>query len=824
MNRKSFLSLLLIVLSVSLLPAAEWYNTYTTQVGPGSFHRHFTAPSVPWNIEVLEVDLSNPYISIESVKADDALYGYERTSSMSVRNDWAEHSVVGAINADFYGSGGIPVNTQIIQGELLKNTNGWSTLGFDFNDVPLISRVSYSGAVTANGETKIINTVNSDRLSNYVVLYNSFMGANTGTNQWGKELLISPLSSWAVNDTVLCRIEKIEDSIGSMAIPKGKAVLSAHDAGMQFFTDNTALGDTIKVILSLEPHLDSLKALVGGFPKIIKNGQNYALQGYAEEGGSSTFAADRHPRTAAGYSADGSKLFFVVVDGRQAGLSVGMSLPELADFMIDIGAETAVNLDGGGSSTLVVRHTVKNSPSDGSERLVANSLQAVSLAPQTSLAHIQMQPDDLRLFKGDVQGFGVSGWDDYYNPVSINKDNAYLSVDESLGYINEDGKFTADKNGGDGWVYSHYEGLKDSAHIHIKAIKTITLNPRFCAADTLEPLQFAVRAVDEDGAGQTLPNNSYIWTSEDESVGTIDSTGLFRGRKIGETRVFAQYAELVDTAIVRVEVGSGEALADSMDSLLGWSVSGENIDTAATVISIADAPRTFGTAALSVDYSFVRLSTERSTLHLNTDIPVYGTPEFISFDFKSDGMKHKAYVLAADNNDELFKAQISGYAVDASKYDTLTAKAISFRAVNSGTFNYPIKIKSIWIKLGYSGDAGTVNSGTIYFDNLRVKYPEVTSIYPLINDRLPQKMELHQNYPNPFNPQTTIGFQTQKNGPVRLEVFDLLGRKVETLIARELAAGYHTMNWDASEQACGIYIYRLQHGKEAFSRKMILLK
>ena len=89
----------------------------------------------------------------------------------------------------------------------------------------------------------------------------------------------------------------------------------------------------------------------------------------------------RHPRTAAGLSRDGRELILVVVDGRQPGWSVGMTLPELGALMIRLGAHTAVNLDGGGSSSFVYRPAagseVMNRPSDGFWRPVASQLAVV---------------------------------------------------------------------------------------------------------------------------------------------------------------------------------------------------------------------------------------------------------------------------------------------------------------------------------------------------------------------------------------------------------------------------------------------------------------
>ncbi len=813
--------------------AAELQNISTTQVGPGIFHKHFVDPKVPWNVDVVEIDLADSFNSIETVKAKDALAGYEGTSSMAARRNWDQHWVVSAINADFFGEGGVPINAQIRDGELLRLPIGYSTIGFDETSFPRISRVSYSGSLWAGGQQKAIDGVNQERLDNQLILYNSFFGTTTGTNQWGKEVLISPLGDgWIVNDTVRCLVEKIEDGKGSMALEPGKAVLSAHGEAMNFLSDHIQIGDTVKILLSLQPDLNRLKEMAGGFPRIVKDGQNYALQGYSEEGGHGSFATDYHPRSAVGYSQDGRKLFFFTVDGRQAGLSRGMSLSELADFMISQGVYNGMNFDGGGSTTMVVRGQIKNYPSDGHERSVANALLAISSAPQGVLSHIQMEPDNERLFKGDNLNFSVSGWDQYYNPSAINKDALSFSVDSSLGVVDEKGQFTATQNGGDGFVFAYYNDLKDSAHIHIKEITQITLLPQFCVIDTIDPLSFEVNAVDEDGIKQSLAMNSYRWQINDNSIASIDSMGIIRGKQEGETQVIVRYAQLSDTARVRVEIGRDQALLDSMDTLKNWHLSGVNIDTIKSVLSVVDTPRTFGEKALRIDYSFIRLSTERSILHLDTDIPVYGVPEYIDFDFKSDGQKHKAYVIVSDDNNEYFKALIRGYADDATKFDTLSALTSSFRPLESGTFHYPIRIKSLWIKLGYSNDINEENTGTLYVDNLRVRYPQVTSIISLNQPHIPNDLVLYNNYPNPFgqasqmhgNSTTTIKFRLGRDKAVRLEIYNILGQKIETLVNQKLNAGLHFVRWNASSRASGLYFYRLQAGGKVLTGKMLLLK
>jgi hypothetical protein len=113
---------------------------------------------------------------------------------------------------------------------------------------------------------------------------------------------------------------------------------------------------------------------VSGWPMVVQD-----CEAVAPLPGSDHFTRAPHPRTAAGLSKDGRRLLLVVADGRRAGFP-GPTLPELAAVLVELGACTAVNLDGGGSSALWLRDRIVNQPSDGAERQVANHLAVVESA------------------------------------------------------------------------------------------------------------------------------------------------------------------------------------------------------------------------------------------------------------------------------------------------------------------------------------------------------------------------------------------------------------------------------------------------------------
>jgi hypothetical protein len=106
----------------------------------------------------------------------------------------------------------------------------------------------------------------------------------------------------------------------------------------------------------------------------------------------------------------------------------------------------------------------------------------------------------------------------------------------------------------------------------------------------------------------------------------------------------------------------------------------------------------------------------------------------------------------------------------------------------------------------------------------QVHFGTLDFLRELEKEMLPQEFVLMQNYPNPFNPSTNIRFALPEASQVRLDVFDVLGRHVQTLVNAEMNAGWHTAQWNASNVASGVYIYRIQAGSYSQVIKMTLVK
>jgi exopolysaccharide biosynthesis protein len=114
--------------------------------------------------------------------------------------------------------------------------------------------------------------------------------------------------------------------------------------------------------------------ILGGWPRVVVDGRNVAASADSVEGTFPRFSAERHPRSAIGFSRDSTVLYLVAVDGRQE-TSDGMSLVELGDFLVSIGVYQGLNFDGGGSTALVLNGELANHPSDAAgERAVGNAI------------------------------------------------------------------------------------------------------------------------------------------------------------------------------------------------------------------------------------------------------------------------------------------------------------------------------------------------------------------------------------------------------------------------------------------------------------------
>ncbi len=438
-------------------------------IGPLAWHREIFRPAGPWAIHVIEFDVRSPLLQLETSKAGNQLQGKEQTSRMAVRADREGHRTVAAINGDFYDTGnGAPINLQLRDGEILRQPTSRSVFAISAAEKPVINFLSLIGSLQSNqGVWQALRGFNRARNTGELIFFNHYFGAATGTNSFGSETRLQPLEKFAVNDTFYAVVRELRRGTGNSPLDDSTYIISAHGAAENWLMGNLAAGDTIKLVWRIPETTWQLVEAIGGLPRLVRDG-NISIES-AREGGSASFTNNRHPRSAVGFNADTSRFFFVTVDGRHPGYSDGMTLPELAMFMRELGCTQALNLDGGGSTTMVVRGKVVNRPSDATgERAVTNALLLISTAPTGPLAHLEVQPRVATLRPGEKLDFAVTATDSLYNPLNLTDEDIFWKITAPFGSIDSRGLFTANSKSDSGYVIAFRSQARDSVRVVVK--------------------------------------------------------------------------------------------------------------------------------------------------------------------------------------------------------------------------------------------------------------------------------------------------------------------------------------------------------------------
>ena len=272
----------------------------------------------------------------------------------------AQKKLLAAINASYFDTDGWVIGNVKKQGQLMA-VDEQPRSGYVLNrGLPdIVQDIAYYGTVDLpNGQHLVLKGMNRMRIADDLVLYNTFFAPSTKTNQWGREVKI-------VNN----RVTEVATA-GNMVITPGSVVVSGHGASAAALAQ-LKVGDRVTISQTLGSSVaDAADTVVSGGPLLVEHGRVHVRA--TEEKMAADIAKGRAPRTAVGIKKDGT-LLMVVVDGRNNN-SAGLTLAELATYMLRLGAREAVNFDGGGSSVMAINGLVVNKPSDGKERPVSIGL------------------------------------------------------------------------------------------------------------------------------------------------------------------------------------------------------------------------------------------------------------------------------------------------------------------------------------------------------------------------------------------------------------------------------------------------------------------
>lgn len=347
----------------------------------------------PVKLHLLRLDLKKVRLDVHH--AMDAAIGTEKTSSIATR-----HGAIAAINAGFFRLdksefAGDAASSLMIDGELLsEGMNDRVLLEIDNkskrSDVYIHHFNVWPWFVVMNSyHFYSLSGVNRERTKDEAVLFTSKFGPSTLTEANGTEIVFSDCLRSKGKNRFWIHCEEMQSfaNRGNSVIPRNGYVLSMSPGEYQqkglilkaidFYRSSKKgkfkLGFYDEFVfrgLGFSP--SKTTDVVAGVPQLIKNSKIDIT--WEQEKASKSFVETRHPRTAVAKLKDG-KFLMITVDGRQPGVSVGMNLNELAAYLLELGAVEAMNLDGGGSTTMFLDGRVVNKPSDKEgERKVGDAI------------------------------------------------------------------------------------------------------------------------------------------------------------------------------------------------------------------------------------------------------------------------------------------------------------------------------------------------------------------------------------------------------------------------------------------------------------------
>ena len=462
--------------------------------------------------------------------------------------------VVAGINGDYYDTlNGAPLGTVMTDGVLRVASASNYAVGFRADGTAILGAPALAMQVESANTSFSIAAVNQVRYSYggiYLYTYDFNARRSTGTNAAGYDVVCSAVDGrLGIGESLTLTVDEILPEATDTAVSEGKYVLTANLLSGE---ENLALlralavGDTLTVtVRAADGGWNDVDYMIGALYQLVDNGQvcSGLVNGAA-------------PRTAVGLKRDGSLVLYTI-DGRQSGYSIGATLTQVAERMVELGCVTALSLDGGGSTAMVATSpdstvsTLVDKPSGGSERAVTNHVFLVANSQPTNIVgHVYLESESTRVLPNAQVKLTATALDTNYIPmansnVSLRADKG--TIDGNVLTAPASGTVTVTANAGGASAQTKIDVITQPDSISVKqngkAVTSITLS----AGETAELSASAMY--------RHLPvlgdNKGFTWTVQG-NVGTIENGVFTASGSIGSGSVTASLGRISVTVPVTV--------------------------------------------------------------------------------------------------------------------------------------------------------------------------------------------------------------------------------------------------------------------------------
>ena len=790
------------------------YNVDTVfhaKVGPGTTQTSLQLRSTnyPLNVFYLTIDRTVPGVSIRSVCATDKVAGTERTSTMAKRKSVNGLDYFAGVNADFFSTSGAatngtskigtPTTSCIVDGEIYKTSNSNYQFSIDAEGIARVCRFDYyTGTATIGDKVTLFKGVNVMSPNNGITLYTPRFWGTANQNEYAGSCnqVTAKLvegDQFIAGGKFRLVVTSEPSTDGDLAIPSDGFVIHGRgtsktgcNTGATTFVAGLHVGDIVEfdnIVLTPEGERIYPRTVVSGNPKNVGMGETLDTEGERAD------ASARHPRTSIGFSEDGSKIIMMVIDGR--GASAGVTTSMLADVMRFAGAYEAVNLDGGGSSTLYTEALgVRNECSDGNERAVGNAIFAVLEAPDDN----EVTEISFADFRKDVPYLGtylpvIYAYNKYGKLINNNFTDFTLVDESALGEIGEDGRsITATGSGLHVLKAVTPSGIEAQILVNVSNDAPVEATLPSVLLNATRQWTVQLHSI-VNGDKMNVSPAAFKWSSSDAGVATVTEDGKVQGVADGTCIVTGTGHNMTIPVEVTIEVPTdiyhhieAEPATDN------WKVTGSSAKISSFTAN--------NDHSYSLEYTLS--ATRAPTIKMERKINIWSHPKAVVIDMDASQAAINSMVVNLTAKKDIFN--------EALTINGISAENKTYRVDLSNVYdlddvaNYPIEFTSLYLNPG-----GKTNTPyQVVFGGIRAEYDESTL------DVIDLAADTPRGMPFTMDTERNIVF----DGIANVLLTDMNGRVVLR------ANGVSRLA--ASALPAGVYIVSATIGDTSHSAKIIL--
>lgn len=654
------------------------------------------------NMNILRIDLDDEYTALDVLTSEIGLSSRDALTGLASKNE-SSNRIIGAVNGDFYDTKESSTIGPIVRnGDLVtssKNNPNFATFNIDNDGKAFIDYWIGNTQSLINMDNEYVLDIhhkNKSYVNNGVILLDKSWGQYSFGNEKHEDIVEIVI----VKD----KIKEIRNNLEAIEIPENGYIVAAAGTTKEYILNNFSVNDNILLDIKSEPDFEKLALAMGGGSQILKDGiipEEFTLK-----------IAGSHPRTALGISEDKREVIMVTIDGRNSSYS-GVTQRELAEILLELGSYNGINLDGGGSTEMIVKSSgektlhIVNHPSGGYERRIMNGIAVLNNGPESSLRGIKLDTADSNIFIDTSRELFIRGYDKNYNPVEINPTEAEWSIKGIEGRFVEN-KFIP-QSPGKGTITASYRGK--TAAIEVRALANpikLKISPSKIYIDSKKQVPINVIAANTAGYEARVDSSALIW-SIPSNMGKIEDNTFISSDKVTNDLIKASFYDL--DAYMQVSTGLLNTVLEEFENLNVSFLPYPNEVTGSVELSSKEKS---GNSSIKLNYDFSNASDSKAAYIVFNDggIPIEEKPEKLGmWVYGNKGNSHWLRGKLTDSNGNSFSLTFERY-VDWEGWKFVES------LIPSGAVA-PLKLERLYL---VEIEPGYRDSGYIYIDDLTAFY------------------------------------------------------------------------------------------------------